>query len=74
MPDTLFNINRTIFIKETFEEGNTISFDEEECDYSESSSEQRKRINVSMKLIFQILHYQVVHGGKNRPLHILNAM
>ena len=26
-----------------------------------------------MKAIFQILFYQVVHGRKNSPLHILNA-
>ena len=36
---SLFNINQTILITEIFEEGNTTPFDEEEDDYSESSSD-----------------------------------
>ena len=60
-------------MKEIFEEGNTIPFDEEEDDYSESSSDQHKRINLRMKAKFQILYYQAVHGSKNTPLHILNS-
>ena len=58
---------------ETFEEGNTTPIDEEEDDYNESSSNKHKIINLRIKAIFQILHYQVVHGRKNTPLHTLNA-
>ena len=36
---SLFNINRTILMTEIFEEGNTTPFDEEEDNYSESSSD-----------------------------------
>ena len=58
---------------ETFEGGNTTPIDEEEDDYNESSSNKHKIINLRIKAIFQILHYQVVHGRKNTPLHTLNA-
>ena len=63
----LFNINRTILMTEIFEEGNTTTFDEGEDDYSESSNDQHKIINLRMKAIFQILYYQVVHCRKNTP-------
>ena len=64
----LFNINRTILMTEIFEEGNTTTFDEGEDDYSESSNDQHKIINLRMKAIFQILYYQVVHCRKNNSL------
>ena len=70
---SLFNINRTILMKEIFKEGNTTPFDKEEGDYSENSSDQHKRVNLRMNSLFQILYNQVFQGRKNTPLHILNA-
>lgn len=67
---SLFNINRTILMKEIFKEGNTTPFDKEEGDYSENSSDQHKRVNLRMNSLFQILYNQVFQGRKNTPLHI----
>ena len=58
---------------ETFEEGNTTRLDKEEDDYSESGSDQHKRINLRIKIIFQILYHQAAHGRMNAPLCILNV-
>ena len=70
---SLFNVNRTMLMKESLEEDEICLFDEDEEDYHENSNDQHKRLNLKMKAIFQILFYQVVHGRKNIPLYILNA-
>ena len=70
---SLFNVNRTMLIKESLEEDEICLFDENEEDYHKNSNDQHKSLNLKMKAIFQILFYQVVHGRKNTPLHILNA-
>ena len=57
-----------MLMKESLEEDEICLFDEGEEDY-----EQRKRLNLKMKVIFQILFYQAVHGRKNTPLYILNV-
>ena len=59
-------------MKESLEEDETSLFDDEEEDYLIENG-QHKRLKLKMKAIFQILFYQVAHGHKNTPLHILNA-
>ena len=70
---SLFNVNRTMLMKESLEEGEICLFDEDEEDYHENSNDQHQRLNLKMKTIFQILFDQVVHGCKNTTLHILKA-
>ena len=70
---SLFNVNRTMLMKESLEEGEICLFDEDEEDYHENSNDQHQRLNLKMKTIFQNLFDQVVHGCKNTTLHILKA-
>ena len=42
--------------------------------YFQNDFPQCKRINLKVKAIFEMLYHQVVHGGENTPLHILNVM
>ena len=71
---TLFNINQTMLMKESLEEDETSLYDDDEEDYLiENGQNQNQKPNLKMKAIFQILFYQVPHGRKNTPLHILNA-
>ena len=59
-------------MKESLEEDETSLYDDDEEGYLIENG-QHKRLNLKMKVIFQILFYQAAHGRKNTSLHILNA-